>query len=247
MVDKTSNEQQFAEDFNIEQILAHKAFRILIADDDPDARALLEIALANPRYELKLFSNGQEALAGWNDFLPDLTLLDWQMPLLSGIEVCAQIKARSGKNFCPVILLTSLAEVSDRVSGLNCGADEYITKPFAMPELEARVHAILRIKVLTDELRRTQNLLQVKEKQIIAMQVAGAACHELGQPLTTIMLNYQLLLQLNSADPKFQQTLSAVIEQCQRMVAILKRLTEVSDYKTKAYANGIEIMDIGLS
>ena len=232
------------ESFSVESAFEQRIFRILVVDDDSDARDLLDIALASPKYELKLCATGQEALDAYPGFRPDLLILDWHMPDISGVKICKQIKSSCGRTFIPVILLTSLAEIADRVTGLNYGADEYITKPFALPELEARVRAMLRIKILADELKRTQDLVLEKEKQLVAMQVAGAACHELGQPLTTIMLNYKLLNQFSPTDPKFMQALETVVQQCQRMGAILKKLTELSKYKTKPYARDLDIIDL---
>jgi DNA-binding response OmpR family regulator len=142
-------------------------------------------------------------------------------------------------------VLTAQAELTDKVNGLNCGADDYVTKPFNVAELEARVRALLRIKVLTDQLRKTQNMLQQKEKELVAMHVAGAAAHELGQPLTTVMLSFQLLKSLDKENPKFGATMEQLAEQFGRMKAILQKLNEVKEYKTISYPGDMEILDIG--
>jgi DNA-binding response OmpR family regulator len=218
--------------------------RILIADDEADARMLVSLALGQQSFELLICENGLQALEVCRGQMPDLAVIDVQMPTLDGIEVCQWIKANSGKTFVPVLLLTSQDEVSDKVNGLNCGADDYITKPFALPELSARVHSFLRIKQLTDELHTTQNLLALKEKQLVAMQVAGAAAHELGQPLTSITLNCELLAQLPPGEPSFKQAVQVINSESRRLRRILDDLKSLEAYKTRPYAAGLEILDL---
>jgi DNA-binding response OmpR family regulator len=231
--------------FDVEHEVNTRNFQIVIADDDPDARTLLEIALSGSNLDLSIFDNGDSALEACQANPPDLAVLDIQMPGANGIEVCQALKAKSPEFFIPVILLTAQAELTDKVNGLNCGADDYVTKPFNVAELEARVRALLRIKVLTDQLRKTQNMLQQKEKELVAMHVAGAAAHELGQPLTTVMLSFQLLKSLDKENPKFGATMEQLAEQFGRMKAILQKLNEVKEYKTISYPGDMEILDIG--
>ena len=222
-----------------------RVFRVLIADDDPDARTLLEIALSGTNYELIFCEDGDQAIDILKkDGLPELAILDIQMPGASGIEVCKFIKSIAGNTFIPVVLLTSLKEIEDRVNGLDGGADEYITKPFSFPELEARIRALLRIKFLTEQLSKTQDLLEQKERELIAMQVAGGAAHELGQPLQTMLLNFQLIQSLNSNDERFRQLLNTVVEQCKRMGDILKKLNSVREYKTVEYPGNLKILEL---
>ena len=138
--------------------------QLIVCDDDPVIRELLQTAFNSKSYELKLFENGQQVIDACKNSLPDLVVSDIKMPGISGYEVCKWIKENTLPNFIPVVLLTSMNEIEDTVSGFNCGADEYITKPFAFPELTARVDALLRIKFLTDKLKKTQDLLAEKEQ-----------------------------------------------------------------------------------
>ena len=115
---------------------------ILIAEDDTAVRESLERALRLEGYAVTTSENGQKALdlAAVNQ--PDLYLLDVMMPLLDGLSVCRQIRRQGDKT--PVLVLTAKHEISDRVSGLDAGADEYLLKPFALDELLARIRALLR-------------------------------------------------------------------------------------------------------
>ena len=118
--------------------------KILIVDDDEDSRRLVCSILKNERYDLIEANNGQDGLALTFTELPSLILLDRQMPGMDGLEVLNKLRANMTTRHIPVILLTALGEVSERVQGLNTGADDYVIKPFAAQELNARVEATLR-------------------------------------------------------------------------------------------------------
>jgi two-component system response regulator MprA len=117
--------------------------RILVVDDDPSLRQALKRALRLEGYDVELAADGAEALQRLEEGArPDALLLDVLMPGVDGLEVCRRLR-RSGSRL-PVLMLTARAEVSDRVSGLDAGADDYLAKPFALQELLARVRALLR-------------------------------------------------------------------------------------------------------
>jgi two-component system response regulator MprA len=116
---------------------------ILVVDDEAAVRRALNRALRLEGYEVELAADGAEALRLLEDGAqPDVVLLDLLMPGVGGLEVCRRLR-RSGSRL-PVLMLTARAEVSDRVSGLDAGADDYLAKPFALQELLARVRALLR-------------------------------------------------------------------------------------------------------
>jgi len=117
--------------------------KILVVDDERAVRDSLRRALELEGYEIELAADGSEALAKLEDGAePDAMILDVLMPGTDGLEVCRRIR-REGSRL-PVLLLTARAEVGDRVAGLDAGADDYVTKPFALEELLARVRALLR-------------------------------------------------------------------------------------------------------
>lgn len=114
---------------------------ILIADDDPKIRKLLNVNLKSLGYDTVLAADGRSALKAFDDYTPDVVLLDWMMPIVDGLTVLRQIRAKAGT---PVLMLTARDEIADRVNGLELGADDYLTKPFALEELFARIKALLR-------------------------------------------------------------------------------------------------------
>lgn len=116
---------------------------ILIVDDEPDIRDILKITLSDD-YDCIEASNGQEAIDIIKSKAPNFILLDYKMPGISGLEVCRKIKADILLQHIPVIMLTGKGEVTDKVQGINAGADDYIVKPFVPEELLARIKMVLR-------------------------------------------------------------------------------------------------------
>ncbi|MEW6008340.1 MAG: response regulator [Candidatus Omnitrophota bacterium] len=117
--------------------------KILIVDDEPDIRDILKITLADD-YKVLEAANGQDALIIVKSNTPDLILLDYKMPGMTGIEICKLIKTDILLQHLPIIMLTGKGEVSDKVTGINAGADDYIVKPFVPEELLARIRMVLR-------------------------------------------------------------------------------------------------------
>jgi two-component system response regulator MprA len=124
--------------------------KILVVDDERAVRESLRRALELEGYEIELAGDGDEALStlGRDEPQPDAVILDVLMPGLDGLEVCRRIRATG--NRVPVLMLTARDEVENRVAGLDAGADDYVTKPFALEELLARVRALLRRATDTD-------------------------------------------------------------------------------------------------
>ncbi|WP_407524132.1 phosphate regulon transcriptional regulator PhoB [Methylobacterium oryzisoli] len=118
--------------------------RILIVEDEEPLTLLLRYNLEAEGFEVDAVARGDEADLRLREQVPDLVLLDWMVPGLSGIELCRRIRARRETERLPVIMLTARGEEGDRVRGLATGADDYIVKPFSVPELLARVRALLR-------------------------------------------------------------------------------------------------------
>jgi two-component system response regulator MprA len=117
-------------------------FRVLIADDDQAVRDSLERTLRFEGYAVDIAANGVDALARAAGTPPDLFILDVTMPTMGGLEACRQLRAAGDRT--PILMLTARDGISDRVAGLDAGADDYLVKPFALQELLARVRALLR-------------------------------------------------------------------------------------------------------
>src|SRR3569832_1189326 len=117
---------------------------VLVAEDESALVTLLKYNLEREGYRVLLAQDGEEALLIASEEKPDLVLLDWMMPQLSGIEVCRRLRSRQETRNVPIVMLTARGEETDRIRGRDTGADDNLTKPFSMTELLARLRAVLR-------------------------------------------------------------------------------------------------------
>jgi two-component system, OmpR family, phosphate regulon response regulator PhoB len=117
---------------------------VMVIEDEDALSMLLRYNLEAEGYKVDTVARGDEAEIRLRETVPDLVLLDWMLPGLSGIELCRRIRQRPETERVPVIMLTARGEESERIRGLSTGADDYVTKPFSVPELVARVHSLLR-------------------------------------------------------------------------------------------------------
>jgi len=117
---------------------------VLIVEDDRSLTELLAYNLDDAGFRTQVVSNGEEVVPTISEEPPDLVILDWMLPNLSGIEICRQIRRNEITKGMPVIMLTAKGEEADRIRGLDTGADDYVVKPFSPSELIARIKAVLR-------------------------------------------------------------------------------------------------------
>jgi two-component system phosphate regulon response regulator PhoB len=117
---------------------------VLVMEDEDALATLLQYNLEKEGYRVVVAGDGEEGLVQIDERLPDLVLLDWMLPKVSVIEVCRRIRGKAETRNLPIIMLTARGEETDRVRGLDTGADDYLTKPFSMTELIARIRAVLR-------------------------------------------------------------------------------------------------------
>ena len=117
---------------------------VMVVEDEDALATLLDYNLEKEGFRVERAADGEEGLLKVEEETPDLILLDWMLPKVSGVEVCRQLRQRSETKRTPVLMLTARGEETDKVRGLDTGADDYVVKPFAMSELTARIRALLR-------------------------------------------------------------------------------------------------------
>ncbi len=117
---------------------------VLVVEDDQALSSLLKYNLEKEGYRVSVAGDGEEALLLAEEAPPDLVLLDWMLPKAPGIEVCRRLRLRNETRNTPIVMLTARGEESERIRGLDTGADDYLTKPFSMVELLARLRAVMR-------------------------------------------------------------------------------------------------------
>jgi two-component system phosphate regulon response regulator PhoB len=118
--------------------------KVMVVEDEEALAVLIEYNLQAEGYQVEIVERGDEAEIRLQENVPDLLVLDWMVPAISGIELCRRLRMRPETERLPIIMLTARGEESDRVRGLATGADDYLVKPFSMPEFVARVRALLR-------------------------------------------------------------------------------------------------------
>jgi len=147
--------------------------RILAVDDSTTNLRLVEKVLSSENYECLTSTDGLAALELIEDEAPDLVLLDVKMPGLTGYEVCQKIRSNEETQLLPVIMLTALDEVSDKIKGIEAGADDFLCKPFNPNEILSRVKSLLRIKKIQDELEEKNNLLKTLFGRYMSEDIAA--------------------------------------------------------------------------
>lgn len=173
-----------------------KTPRILIIDDDPRIQDTIEAQLYAEGYELHFKSSGIDAIRDLDQLKPDVILLDLMMPGMNGFDVCSHIKHREEFSHVPIIMVTALDDIDYLVTGLDTGADEFISKPVNGAELRARVRSMLRIKHQYDELGQALHLREVISRMIV---------HDMRNPLSSILL-YSQVIQRKQKLPADQMT-----------------------------------------
>ena len=211
---------------------------ILVVDDDKKLTLLVRGFLEKEKYKVSEAYSGRMALDAIKEAKPDLIILDIMMPEMDGIEACKRIKADKDTKMIPVIMLTSMSNVRDKVQGLNAGANDYITKPFNPEELIARVKAQLRIKFLENELLRKEEV-----EAVVKMGIATA--HEINNPLTVIIGNLELLLiKKENLSEEDSTNLNSILESAMRIKEIVSKMINITRVVETEYAQGKKMIDI---
>jgi DNA-binding response OmpR family regulator len=143
--------------------------QILIAEDEQQIASSLKKNFDDEGFISHIAIDGEEALKIFNTFALDVVLLDWKMPKITGLEVCRKI--RHSDNKIPIILLTALEDISNKVEALNAGADDYITKPFSFEEVLARVNAVMRRSMIAKEILEFDELKLDLHKRKVATTI----------------------------------------------------------------------------
>ena len=159
--------------------------RVLVVDDDPQLREALTRALELDGYSVTTASNGAQALEAIGQRRPDVVVLDVMMPYVGGLDVCRTLRERRDR--LPILVLTARDEVGDRVAGLDAGADDYLTKPFALDELRARLRALLRRTTPEDE-----SAVELRYDDLV-LDPAARTVHRGDRPIDLTRTEYALL------------------------------------------------------
>ena len=219
-------------------------WRILVVDDDENTAILNKTLLEDAGFEASAVLTGEDCLAYVAATLPDLILLDVELPGISGFEVCRQVRSQDDLVQPGIIMLTGLKDVPNKVTGLEGGADDYLTKPYEPSELLARVRAQLRIRDLQNKLRKTDRLA-------IIGQAAIALSHKINTPLTTIIWKVRLvqgdLRTIRNVPESLIDGLESIVEEANRIEHVLKQLHEINELSFTQYDDFHMMLDLDKS
>jgi two-component system, cell cycle response regulator len=213
---------------------------ILVVDDNPDNLEIISTRLRFRGYDVLVAERGEEAITKVHEEAPDLILLDIMMPDMDGYEVARRIRAERDLPYIPIIVVTARDSTEDKVTGLDAGADDYLTKPINFPELEARVRSMLRIKRLQDQLEETNREL---EQLSISDGLTGLYNHRhlhemladeyersrrTEEPMSVVMFDLDRFKDVNDAfghqaGDRVLEELAAILRECAREIDKLGR------------------------
>jgi putative two-component system response regulator len=219
-----------------------RTFLVFVVDDEKPNRILMERAVRDQGYEIGVFADGVEAVEaierGEN---PDLVISDIVMPRLNGLDLCHYVKNHERLPFVPVILVTALSAVEDKVRGLERGADDFLHKPFHPLELKARVRSLLRIKSLHDRLEDQNRLLA--EKRVHLERLVAERTRELNDITIGLVSSLERVNELNDND-----TGKHIIRVCEfsRMLADGCNLDDEMVQKVHRYASLHDVGKVGI-
>jgi signal transduction histidine kinase len=225
---------------------------ILIVDDEEVNVKLIKSILAPENYNLISALSGSEALSMLTPNHPDLILLDVMMPEMDGFETCRRIKLNKNTKIIPVLMVTALNEIEDRLKALDCGADDFLSKPVDKIELRIRVKSLLRIKEYHDELIERYEEIEKKNVQLQELEefkdgLLHMIVHDLKNPLFAISGNIELLL----LDKKnFSETQNSAAENClascQNLNEMVQQLLDINKLENKKLQLKKEMTDLVL-
>lgn len=215
-----------------------EGIRVLVVDDDPSIVRFLEIYLASQGFRVFSSLTGEAGLDAAERLLPDLILLDYMMPGLDGLEVLQRLKESAATARIPVVILTARSEVGERVKGLNLGVDDYVTKPFDILELKARLLSVVARRRVQVENTEAEKLKTLRE-------VVASVSHEVNNPLAAILMCAEALERRSGGSEYVVAKSRTIQENALRIRDILKRLERVKVLASKPYLAQDRILDLG--
>ncbi len=222
--------------------------KVLIVEDNKENVDLLVYFLKPQNYILEIAHDGVEAMELIEKAPPDIILLDIMLPRMNGFELCERIKNDPATMFIPVIMITALKELKDKMRSLEVGADDFITKPFENVELLTRVKSLLRIKKYHDELEAKNHELQEKNRELIQMdqfkeELVHLIVHDMKNPLFVIQGNLQMMSMglEQSAKDMFKKYVDRIDRSAQNLLRMVTNLIDISKIEQGTMQLNLEI------
>jgi DNA-binding response OmpR family regulator len=197
---------------------------ILVAEDDPVAARVLRPMLEHVGHRVTVAGDGESALRLLEEGAPDLLLLDWMLPGMTGLEVCHRARQRWDALRLPILMVTARTDADSIYAAFDAGASDYIAKPFRGAELRARVSAHLGMRRLAEERARMEEHLREREKLFTLGLLAGGIAHDLNNPLASVVGFADFLTEIPNVPPSIREPLTVVREEAERASSIVRNL-----------------------
>lgn len=211
--------------------------RVLAVEDDPITLKIISAMLQNAGYHSHSAVDGRKCLEMVHSVCPDVILMDIVMPAMDGVEVCRQLKQDQELAQIPIIFVTASTDDQTLQAAFDAGGSDFVRKPISRVELLARVQSVLAQRRAAQKLAEDQKLKGM-------LETAGGVCHELNQPLQYILGAVQILMMDTAPEDPVYQSLDNIFKRVSQMGEITRKLTAITQYRTRKYAGGHEILDI---
>lgn len=220
--------------------------RVLVVDDHPQNVELLEAYLVPEGYDVVTAYDGVEALERVEEGAPDIVLLDVMMPRMDGYEVCRKMKEDEETRFIPIVMVTALKELDDKIESIEAGADDFLTKPIVKIELLTRIKSLIRVKRLHDDLEKSYR--ELKDLERTKENLTQMIIHDLKNPLTGIKANLEIvgMEELNDT----QECLDAAQRSADLLYNMIQDLLDISkleDDKLNLIREDIDVKELAAS
>lgn len=211
--------------------------QILVVEDEPLSQDMLVRRLSSRGLRVATVSDGQACIQWLQANVPDLILLDVQLPRMTGLEVLAEIRKHFTRDALPVILVTALGESDDVIRGLQAGANDYVVKPINLPVLLARMQVCLRIKY-------DVALLMEAERQRVIIQALGESCHQLAQPMQATTMTLESLIHHPPDNrEEMRAQLRQILKWAEEVGDVIHRMQKVGTLRPVPYTERIEMFE----
>jgi DNA-binding response OmpR family regulator len=218
---------------------------VIVADDSEVTRRVLASTIERCGHRVIAAEDGGAAWAAFQRERPPLIVLDWQMPELDGLEVTRRIRAAPGGIDVFVLMVTGRDTITGLLDALTAGVDDYMTKPVAPTDLEARLLIAQRRIEQTRERRAVEEALVRAERMVGIGEVALALQHEINNPLMALLTHAQLLAEDQATSASVHEQAKAILDQTRRIADVVSRLRNLRDAKSVEYVKGARMTDLG--
>lgn len=219
--------------------------RIILADDDLLMRDLLQTVLSAYGHEVDVYENGAEVWAAFQESPTSLVVLDWDMPVMDGLEVCRRIRRHNDGRDTYVLLITARSKAADLDDVLAAGADDYLSKPVTASDIAARLRIAENRIAIAVERRRVEEELRKARYMAGVGEVSLALQHEINNPLAALLTTTAIIREGMVDAKDIPESLATIDTQARRIAEVMKRLRDVQTDKSVEYAHGQRMVDLG--